>query len=394
MKSLIRNYCENERGQFAIMFSVIATMMMVGMVVAIDYTNMVRSRAKISAIADAAALAGATAYDQSHTDRMKVVRQFIDTNGHTFLPATMKGDPIVVFDDTNQEVRVKINSEMPMFFGRLNGRAKAPVSGASIAGYPEVSMDPLTIAFALDVSGSMGGPTPDNKIKIEALKTSMRDLFLTIEDEVEDVSLLDTALRTGMTTYNTAMVDADPMDWGWRHLDTSITEMVAGGGTNSVPALTNAWQQIQDDRRFRLNDDPTFDLDTLRESVIFMTDGDNNQPNWDNESIRICLNMRADGIELYSVAFAAPDKGQVVLIDCASWDEETRDKNSKLPGGNSNGLGCLNAARQAQNRDVGPCKDKDGKEGHYFDADDAEQFHAAFQAIAESIVSKDIRIKT
>ena len=111
-----------------------------------------------------------------------------------------------------------------MFFGRLNGRAKAPVSGSSIASYPEVSMDPLTIAFALDISGSMGGPTPDNEVKIEALKSSMRDLFFTIEAEVEDVSLLDIALRSGLTTYNTEMVDADPMDWGWRHLDTSITE--------------------------------------------------------------------------------------------------------------------------------------------------------------------------
>ena len=391
----VKQYLKNTSGQFAIMFSVISALLMIGMVVAMDYSNMVRARAKIMAIADAAALAGATAADLSETERRKVVQDFIDANGASFLPATLDGLPDIAFDDVNEEVRVRINTQIPMFMGRAIGRKKAAVAGGSTASYIEKNVDPITIAFALDVSGSMGNLTSDNRIKIDALKVSITDLFTEIESSIDEPGLLDTALRTGMTTYNTAMVAQENMDWGWRHLGLSVDAMTAGGGTNSVPALSNAYQQILDDRAFRKINDPDLNIATIRESVVFMTDGDNNQPVWDDESLQICLNMREDGIEIYSVAFAAPDKGTVMLLDCASWDNQTKDQASKRPNGNSDNMGCLRSNTNAQNNNgQGPCKDTQGKEGHFFDADDAAAFRQAFKDIGSAILNQDIRIKT
>ncbi len=394
---MFKRYLKNSSGQFAIMFSVTATMLMTGMVVAVDYTNMVKSRAKIAAIADAAALAGATVSDKSDAERRAVVQKFVDANGGAFLPATIKGEPTIIFDDVNEEVRVAIHTELPMFFGNFIGKKKAAVSNGSIVSYIEKNLDPVTIAFSLDVSGSMGGTTSDGRIKIDALKESITDLFMAIEESVDEPGLLDTALRTGMTTYNTAMVDDQNMNWGWNHLQTAANALTAGGGTNSAPALANAYKQIRDDRVFRSNNDPEFKLSDLRETVIFMTDGDNNQSDWDDESIKLCTEMRAEGINIYSVAFAAPDKGQVMLLDCASWDDKNKDKGSKNPRGNSDHLGCLRATQNGNppsGNGKGPCKDRSGKEDHYFDAADATAFRKAFRDIGKAILNQDIRIKS
>ncbi len=399
---LLKKYLKDTSGQFAIMFSVASTMLIMGMVVAVDYTNLVKTRAKITAIADAAALAGATAADLSEAERRKVVKDFIEANGSSFLPATLSGEPSIEFDDTNEEVRVRIDTQTPLFLGRAIGKEKMAVGSGSTVSYLLKEVDPITIAFALDVSGSMGNVTSDNRIKIEALKVSISDLFTEIESEIDDPQLLRDALRTGMTTYNTAMVDEEAMDWGWTHLNVSVDAMAAGGGTNSVPALSNAYQQILDDRLIRKSLDPSLNVATIRESVVFMTDGDNNQPVWDDDSIQICQNMRADGIEIYSVGFAAPDKGTVMLIDCASWDDETKDKDSNRPNGNSDSTGCLranvNAMHNGQGNNNGqgngPCKDLNGKDSHFFDADDAAAFRQAFRDIGAAILNHDIRIKT
>jgi len=52
--------------------------------------------------------------------------------------------------------------------------------------------------------------------------------------------------------------------------------------------------------------------------LVFMTDGDNNSTSDDTSTKATCTSDKADGIEIYTVAFMAPTRGQTLLKDCAS----------------------------------------------------------------------------
>jgi len=149
-----------------------------------------------------------------------------------------------------------------------------------------------------------------------------------------DKAKLAKALRTGMSAYNTELVNRLDMDYGWDGLEDAVDDLIADGGTNSVPALQNSYDQLLADRVFRKNQGE--DISNLIEYVIFMTDGDNNMPEWDDESAAICEAMKNDGIELFSVAFDAPEKGEALLLDCAS--SNAGQPNSNGDNDNDNGL--------------------------------------------------------
>lgn len=58
MRRVVKNFARDERGNFAIMFAISLTMLLIGAMVAIDINQMVSAKTKVAAITDAAALAG------------------------------------------------------------------------------------------------------------------------------------------------------------------------------------------------------------------------------------------------------------------------------------------------------------------------------------------------
>jgi len=90
-----------------------------------------------------------------------------------------------------------------------------------------------------------------------------------------------------------------------------------------------------------------------------MTDGDNNMPEWDDESAAICEAMKNDGIELFSVAFDAPKGNGKAKGHCTGKDKE---------------------------------KMEEEKSQYYFDASDSKAFTKAFDEIGESIAQVYIRL--
>jgi hypothetical protein len=49
-----------------------------------------------------------------------------------------------------------------------------------------------------------------------------------------------------------------------------------------------------------------------------MTDGDNNANSYDTATKKTCDSAKAASIEIYTVAFMAPTKGQALLRNCAT----------------------------------------------------------------------------
>jgi len=81
-----------------------------------------------------------------------------------------------------------------------------------------------------------------------------------------------------------------------------------------------------------------------------MTDGNNNFGSDDVATKALCDSIKADGVEIYSVAFEAPSGGQALLQYCAT------------------------------------------DESHYFDAENSDEFLAAFDEIGDRIETALLRI--
>lgn len=347
----LKKYAKDTSGNFSILFAVGASVLMMGTAAAVDMTQMQKTQSKMNDIADSASLAGAAASEMKNSERRRVAKEAVLANMDTAMLSLIDGEPKIVFDDANKEVTVSFDIKSQPFFGGVLGKKTLPISTVSVASYAQSTVSPVSISFALDVSGSMGWNTSDGKVKIQALKESVNAMFVEIEDQVDDPRELVKSMRTGMSTYNTALRTTTNMKAGWRDMNAAVKRLNAGGGTNSTPSLEFAYNQILDDRRFRQLD-PSYRPAKTKEFVIFMTDGDNNQAGWDTTSRAVCDKMKNDGIEVFTVAFAAPAKGKALLENCASSD----------------------------------------KDEHFFDAANAAAFNEAFREIGKEIVERAVRI--
>ena len=375
---------KSDDGNVAMMFAVVVVMSVMGIGLATDGTRLMAVQERALAVADAAALSGAAASEADDADREEIVRAYVEANGYRLKPGVLSGEPTIRFDDDSETVQVSLPVTVDMGFGSLLGNKTRPVLGASTASYLKNNIDPVTIAFALDVSGSMQWDTSDGQPKIDVLKSATKSLFTAIESGTDYPWKLKNAVRSGMSAYNTELVSSQPMSWGWDTLELSVDQLVADGGTDSTPALQNSYTQVLNDRAYRKSIDPSLDLETLREYVIFMTDGDNNMPEFDDASSLLCQDMRASGIEIYSVAFEAPEKGELLLVDCASQDVPDADNWAASESK------CMNNGAKGKGKALGHCKK--GKERHYFDANNAADFEAAFKRIGEEIVRSNVRL--
>ena len=414
MRQLCKSYLNDTSGNFAIMTAVFMGTLLFASAAAIETSRMVNLKSELQNMADSGALIGAYSARVELDNREERVRENIHFNQANISDTELSANAIISFDDNAEEVTVEIPGSIPSFFSGLLGEKMFEVNVSSVASYKTQAVDPVTIAFALDVSGSMNRSIGPGGAKIDVLKQSVGILFDELEAGTPDADLLQDSIRTGMSAYNRGLVDTQPMNWGWTHLEASIDALNAGGGTNSEPALNFAYTQIKDDRYFRVSNDPDFQSGNHREYVIFMTDGDNNEIIFDEDSAQVCLDMRNDGIELFSIAFASPEKGEVLLLDCASWNDGVEkldapgletyaeldlnpDEKCAKPGGNGLGRGLENG-NNGNGKALGHCTAKEAKEKdkseYYFDAEDAVTFQQAFARIGNEIANFNIRTKS
>lgn len=135
-------------------------------------------------------------------------------------------------------------------------------------------------------------------------------------------------------------------------LKSTIDQLTADGATAGHLGVAWSWYTIApewDDIWPTESEPREFGEPNTVKAVILMTDGgfnknyDAGQGDSDAQARRLCNEMKADGVIVYSVAFQAPAAGEAVLRACASSDE------------------------------------------HYFDATDAESLSAAYGSIASRL---------
>ncbi|MCO6184974.1 VWA domain-containing protein [Rhizobium sp. L1K21] len=180
--------------------------------------------------------------------------------------------------------------------------------------------------------------------KIDALKQAAAQLLAVI-DEADPDGLYS---RFAAVSYNSSTQTPQDFSWGTSDVLAYVNALPADGGTDSSYAVKTAYQALSgtsEDVAHKAKNGQKPD-----KYIVFMTDGDNNEASADTATKNWCDSAKASGIEIYTVAFMAPDGGKSLLGYCASGSD------------------------------------------HYFEAEDADEMAAAFKYIGEKATDATTRL--
>lgn len=376
-----RDFLKDRKGNLSIIAAIILPVGLAAAGMAIDMSKMIASKAALQNAADAAALAAASALANDKittTQAETLATDFVKGQmvNHIDAPETDE-DPFDFSSCTNVDVQeqtsvgtskkytVKVStcyevkySALAAFLGRSSGR----VSVASTTQSSTESKNALSMYLVLDRSGSMQYYT--NTVtgtyecrygrktticnsyldKISALRIAATNLMNQLATADPDKVLV----RTAAVSYNSAMQTPVNLAWGVDHSKTYISKLTADGGTDSGLAFKTAYNAVSASSEDTLHQQKNGQVPS--KYIVFMTDGDNNYTSADTETKKWCDAARQAGIEVYSVAFMAPDRGRALLSYCATTS------------------------------------------AHFFAAEDADDLNAAFQYIGERATATATRL--
>jgi Flp pilus assembly protein TadG len=402
-----RDFARDRRGNFAAMFGLTSLVLVTAAGMALDYSRLSSGKARLNHALDAAVLSTTrdiTSGKIKPEDAEELVEKFVLAN---IDEGDFDGDPVqidqVIVDPVEKTLEVVASLRVPMTLSKLFSDDTQTVSTSSKGQFSNTKIE---VAMALDVTGSMGNWLPGSgQTKIDALKgaaTNAVGLMMAAPGA-------DDRVRIGLVPY-AATVDASPVideinytgtSYGCvyertgpqRFTDAFASALHPVGGTTTCPGaeivpmtndetlLTNringfgvggctaghiaiAWSYYmlssEWDAAWPEASEAAPYAPGTRKYAIIMTDGIfNTHPssgNWCNNSgkaksnkfaRKLCKNMKADGIQIYTIAFAAPTNAAALMRKCASPDTaETQ---------------------------------------YFYDADNSAELDAAFEAIAKDI---------
>jgi Flp pilus assembly protein TadG/uncharacterized protein YegL len=376
-----RDFLKDRKGNLSIIAAIILPVGLAAAGMAIDMSKMVASRAALQNAADAAALAAASALanDEITTAQAETIAtDFVKGQMANHMDAPVDNEEAFNFGsctdvDVNEQTTVgtakkytvKVStcydvkySALSAFMGRTSGR----VSVASTTQSSTESKNALSMYLVLDRSGSMAEYTNTVSGSYQCRYGRKTTTCYTYYDKVTALRMAATNLmeqlaaadpdkllvRTAAVSYNSAMQTPGNLDWGVAHSKTYISKLTADGGTDSGLAFKTAYNAVGAATEDTLHMQKNGQVPS--KYIVFMTDGDNNYTSADTETKKWCDQAKLAGIEVYSVAFMAPSRGQALLSYCATTS------------------------------------------AHYFKAEDAEDLNAAFQYIGERATATATRL--
>ena len=376
-----REFLKDRKGNLSIIAAIVLPVGLAAAGMAIDMSKMIASKAALQNAADAAALAAASslANDGITTAQAETLAtDFVkgqmanhidapDTEEDAFDFGTCTDVDVTEATTvgTSKKYTVKVStcydvkySALSAFMGRSSGR----VAVSSTTQSSTESKNALSMYLVLDRSGSMAEYT--NTVsgsytckygrktytcytyydKITALRMAATNLM----DQLKAADPDKMFVRTAAVSYNSAMQTPVNLAWSVDHSKTYISKLTADGGTDSGAAFKTAYNAVSASSEDTLHMQKNGQVPS--KYIVFMTDGNNNYSSADVETKKWCDAARLAGIEVYSVAFMAPDGGQALLSYCATTT------------------------------------------AHYFKAEDADDLNAAFQYIGERATATATRL--
>lgn len=364
------------RGNFAIMTAVILPAAIATVGLAIDFSRALEARTSIQEATDAAALSAASALvgqnvtadgarqtaknivvdhmaalvltGQETADEATAIRQ--DIADRTSVDIAESG---TVQSGKTYNVTVSTyydSATTPML--ALIGQDSLRVAASSSSESTTEAKNAISMYLVLDRSGSMAWDTTTvnasqptkteyydcsyrngryyvqrtcsrnvtNYItKIDALKTAATALF----DQLDTTDPDHKYVRTGAVSYTDTMQTPTAINWGTnvtRNYVSALPE-VPTGGTSSTDAMNKAYTLLSSSTE--ASSQKSGGNKSFTPYIIFMTDGENtgnssnHNPSIDTKTLEVCTKARNAGIQIYSVAFMAPDTGKSLLKSCA-----------------------------------------------------------------------------
>lgn len=167
--------------------------------------------------------------------------------------------------------------------------------------------------------------------KIDALKTAANSMFSAL-DKVEGSSDI---VRVGAVSYTDQMQPVSAITWGTTKAKKYVSDLpgIPEGGTDANDAMQTAFNALKKDgatepgvsnKQTEAAIQNKKGNDSVNRFIVLMTDGEmtGERGGWkeylDTGVRQKCAAAEADGIEIFTVAFMAPDNGKKLLRACAS----------------------------------------------------------------------------
>lgn len=303
---------------------------------ALDTTNVLSMKTRLQNAVDSAALATATRLYQEDNLSVEDAKAFaaeflqgqVEEDASAFsafsISPTITITPVYNNGGTTWRVAIAVTgtqASTPM--ARLAGRdtLSVNVAGQSESG-SESSKGSISMALVLDKSGSMDW-TLDGDKKINALRTAVFGLVKVLED----VDPKQEYIRLGAVSYDSNLDDSTKMHWNPNRVRKFAGGLKAQGGTDSTDAFKWGYESVVS--KTETNEHGAKTGQKPERVIVFMTDGDNNYHSADASTKKLCDKAKEDGATVYTIAFAAPKRGQELLSYCATVPENYFDaKNS------------------------------------------------------------------
>ncbi|MBX4928061.1 TadE/TadG family type IV pilus assembly protein [Rhizobium binae] len=369
----LRRMLSDRGGNFGIMTAILAPVLLGAAGMAIQVGDMLISKQQLQEAADSAALATATALANGTIQTSQAeafARNFVAGQMANYLQSGVdikSATGVSVHTNTSGNSTSYQVTVSPSYDLTVNPLMQAvgfttqhlSTSGTTVGGHSQ-TQGSISMFLALDKSGSMGedtatvneeyptesytyacnphynrkgkevwdtctGSRTNYYTKIEALKMAAGNLFGQLSSADPNAQYV----RTGAVSYDIVQYTPSALAWGTSGVSSYVNALQANGGTNSSGAMSTAYTSLTA-KNAAGNDaeDAAHKLktgQTPQKYIVFMTDGDNNDDSsggrsYDTLTKATCDTAKSKGIEIYTIAFMAPEGGQALLHYCASDD--------------------------------------------------------------------------
>ncbi|WP_245292918.1 vWA domain-containing protein [Pararhizobium arenae] len=392
----------NRDGNFGLLAAVVLPTVLVTAGVAIDTTNLLMAKNNLQDAADSAALAASSALvnrNMSISDAKLLAANYLKAQMYNWNNSSLSSEgenpPEQFLDNSKIEIsqaaglgnskRYVVNVSARISVGlnpftQISGYKEVTVGAASRSESTTEARNALSMFLVLDRSGSMAWKTnaiqtttkscyiyeesywPNAKwstpcylSKISSLKLAVANLLTQLKTADPTSSLV----RTAAVSYNDKQDAPGTLAWGTTDALNYVNALNATGGTDSSGAIKAAYNALTatGSKSETAVHAAKNGQSAAKKFLVFMTDGENNFYNGksndtasDAETKKTCDAARDASIEVYTVAFMAPSRGQKLLKYCAT------------------------------------------DASHYFQAEDSAGLIAAFKAIGEKASDLTVRL--
>ncbi|WP_250936851.1 vWA domain-containing protein [Allorhizobium sonneratiae] len=382
LQSNFHRLIADKGGNFGIMTAIILPIALGSAGLAMDATKMVETKRVLQSAVDAATLAAASALSkgQSQEDAEALANSFIasqlanalaDEQGSTEISQTnTNAPPTINISATTSGKSTTYTVNMTKTYtiemnplSQVMGWKTVTLSASSTAqAGTTASQRGLSLYLVLDRSGSMSFVTdqintsqnscqnytdsnwgyypylwyssPCYINKSTALKTAVAYMAQILNNADPTYSAnskpQSELIRMGADSFNGSAQTPQNIQWGTSAATTYVNNIPTypTGGTDATGALTNAYNALKSANTTEAVAHASYGVSKFDRYLIFMTDGEmtGNSSTWNSSldaNVRsLCASIKADGIQIFTVAFMAPDRGKSLLQYCASSSDD------------------------------------------------------------------------